>query len=302
MSSPSSAVVVCAYTLNRWDDLCLALDSVRDQSVSPDETWLVIDHNDALLARSRERWEADGVRVLANERKQGLSGARNTALEHVGAEIVAFLDDDAAADVDWLARLLAPYARPEVIAVGGAAAPRWSAGDVRPNTLPAPRPEARGELDWVVGCTYQGQPTTLAPVRNLMGCNMSFRVDVYAAVGGFAEHLGRVGKVPLGCEETEYCIRAHLALPSAEILFEPRALISHHVSSDRLTWAYLLRRCYAEGISKAAVASMVGQQQALETESRYARQVLPRGLARELRGTVVPRAGSRRRHVASTLR
>ena len=56
----------------------------------------------------------------------------------------------------------------------------------------------------------------------------------------------------------------------------------HHVSPDRRTWAYLVRRCYAEGLSKAAIAGMVGQQAALSTERGYATHVLPRAVVREL--------------------
>ena len=44
-----------------------------------------------------------------------------------------------------------------------------------------------------------------------MGCNMSFRREVFERIGGFAEEIGRIGKNPLGCEETELCIRARQA-------------------------------------------------------------------------------------------
>ena len=48
----------------------------------------------------------------------------------------------------------------------------------------------------MVGCTYEGQPTALAPVRNVMGCNMAFRTSVFDTAGLFGEDLGRVGRVP----------------------------------------------------------------------------------------------------------
>jgi hypothetical protein len=176
-----------------------------------------------------------------------------------------------------------------VIAVGGVANPGWPVGRHRPVTLPSRHVGGRGELDWVVGCTYAGQPETPQPVRNLMGCNMSFRREVFAHVGGFSEDLGRVGKTPLGCEETELCIRARAAFPGTKIIFEPHARVEHQVSVDRLSWSYLRHRCYAEGLSKAAVASMVGSEQALETERDYATKILPRGLVRELgRAVTVP--------------
>jgi len=288
VSRPTAAVVVCAYTLDRWDDLCDSLRSAAQQETAPDELWLVVDHNDDLLDRARTQLmrELPALRVISNTRRRGLSGARNTALEQVGAEIVVFLDDDASAEPGWLAALTAPYVDPDVIAVGGVAQPRWPQGSSRPVTLPSARPDGswavRGELDWVVGCTYAGQPTQRAAVRNLMGCNMSFRRQVFAELGGFSETLGRVGKVPLGCEETELCIRATAQIAGAKIVMEPLARVRHHVSPDRLTWSYLRRRCYAEGVSKAAVAAMVGRDSALSTERGYATRVLPAGVAREL--------------------
>ena len=284
MTALTTAVVVCAYTLERWDDLVESLRSVANQSLPPDELWLVVDHNPALLDRATSELSAlmPQLRVVANQRKKGLSGARNTAVEQVTSEIVVFLDDDAAAGVGWLRSLLAAYADQSVIAVGGAAEPRWPDDRGRPVTLPRGAGKSRGELDWVVGCTYAGQPETLQPVRNLMGCNMSMRREIFAQVGGFSEELGRVGKTPLGCEETEFCIRARRANPTALILFEPEAVVRHHVSADRLTWSYLRRRCFAEGVSKAAVSALVGREAALETERTYVRKVLPHAVLRQV--------------------
>lgn len=284
MTALTAAVVVCAYTLERWEDLVASLTSAAHQSPRPDELWLVVDHNPALLERAAAELTVllPDLKVVANQRKQGLSGARNTAVEQVTSEVVVFLDDDAAAGEGWLHSLLEGYADASVIAVGGAATPRWPDDFERPVTLPRGAGSSRGELDWIVGCTYSGQPESLQPVRNLMGCNMSMRREVFAAVGGFSEELGRVGKTPLGCEETEFCIRARRAFPASQILFEPRALVHHHVSTDRLTWSYLRRRSFAEGVSKAAVSALVGQDAALATERTYVRRVLPHAVLRQL--------------------
>lgn len=281
---PTATVVICVYTEDRWDDIVAAVASVRNQDVAAGEVLVVVDHNPALLERARARF-TDPVRVLPNARRQGLSGARNTAVAAAGGDVVVFLDDDAAARPGWLAALLGPYAEPEVVAVGGVAHPRFPAG--RPGLLPGGSgPDARGELDWIVGCTYTGQPTQRAPVRNLMGCNMSVRRSVFADVGGFAEDLGRIGRNPLGCEETELCIRARQvhrrAGREARIVFEPAAAVDHRVGPDRLTWSYLRRRSWSEGLSKAAVSRLVGSDDALSTERAYVARVLPRAVIREV--------------------
>ncbi len=285
MTRPTSAVVVCAYTLDRWSDLVEALRSVTLQTPAPEEMILVIDHDDALLSRATDELPTafPGLRVVANRRAQGLSGARNTAVEQTTADIVVFLDDDAAAEPGWLAALTDHFVDPAVLATGGVARPRWDPSRPRrPHTLPAAGGEW-GELDWVVGCSYRGQPTAVAEVRNVMGCTMAVRRSVFERVGGFAEHLGRIGKTPLGCEETELCIRATAANPAGRVVFDPGAVVTHHVDPDRGSWRYLRRRGWAEGISKAAVAALVGRGPALRTERSYVSQVLPAGVGRELR-------------------
>lgn len=254
-------------------------------SLAPDELILVIDHNRSLFERARHHF-GDSATVIENTRRRGLSGARNTGVGVAQGEIVAFLDDDAVADEGWLELLIARYVGTDVVAVGGSARPAWPAA--RPRMYPTPGsatdPNAGpGEFDWVVGCTYLGQPTSTSEVRNLMGCNMSLRRAAIVEAGGFGEELGRVGRIPLGGEETELCIRITAANPSAKVIFEPRSTVSHEVEAARGTWGYFLRRCYAEGLSKASIARMQGQAAALSTEKDYVVRVLGRGALRELR-------------------
>jgi beta-glucanase (GH16 family)/GT2 family glycosyltransferase len=275
------SVVVCAYTERRWADIVRAVASVTAQRRRADELLLVVDHNEALAERAAG--ELTGVKVVRNAHARGLSGARNTGVELATGEVIAFLDDDAAARPDWLERLLAPYRDPSVAAVGGAAVPRWPDGTGRPATLPARHADRTGELDWVVGCSYAGQPAGLAEVRNLMGSNMSFRRDVFGRVGGFSDGIGRVGSTPLGCEETELCIRLRQRVPGARIVFEPAAVVVHRVGAARTGWRYLLRRCWAEGLSKAAISRTVGRHDALSAERAYLTRVLPAAVARQLR-------------------
>jgi len=279
MSAPPVTVVICAYTEKRWRDLAAAVASVQAQQHPAAQIVLVIDHNDALLGRCRQ--QLPEISLHPNRHAPGLSGARNTAIDAATGDVLAFLDDDATAGSGWLQRLLPHYADPDVCGVGGSAHPVWP--DRRPATLPAPPGQPHGELDWVIGCTYHGQPEQPTDVRNLMGCNMSFRREVFTTVGGFAEHLGRIGRTPLGCEETELCIRLRQHTPGARIVFEPAARVQHRVSPDRLTWRYLAARGWAEGTSKAAVSRLVGPGDALATERNYVTTVLPRAIVRELR-------------------
>lgn len=267
------SVVICAYTLLRWDELCAAVESVLAQEFAVLEVLVVIDHNPDLYDRAFLQFAArDRVTVCENIHQSGLSGARNSGVEAATGDIVAFLDDDAAAESGWAAALMAHYQDGAVAGVGGYAEPVW------PQTRPAWMP---GEFDWVVGCSYIGQPTAPAAVRNPLGCNMSLRRSVFAEVGGFNSEVGRVGSHPVGGEETELCIRLAARWPHSRILFDPDMRVRHHVSADRTTLAYFVRRCYHEGMSKGIVSELADSREALGTERSYASRTLPRGVLRE---------------------
>ncbi|MFJ1648504.1 glycosyltransferase family 2 protein [Streptomyces sp. NPDC088258] len=283
------SVVICVYTEERREDIRAAVESVRRQSPPALETLLVVDHNPALLERLVREYEGDTergeVRVLANAGPRGLSAGRNTGIAVARGAYVAFLDDDAVAERDWLRRLDEAYGDdPRVLAVGGRTLPVWASGD-RPVWFPE-------EFDWVVGCTYRGLPEGRVRVRNVLGGNASFRRTAFDAAGGFATGIGRDGdKRPLGCEETELCIRLTDAVPDAVLLIDDRAVIHHRVPASRERFGYFRTRAYAEGLSKALVAGSVGAGKGLSSERRYTTRVLPVGVVRALRDGVRGRPG-----------
>jgi GT2 family glycosyltransferase len=265
------SVVICAFSERRWQELGAAIDSVRRQTRRAHEIVVVVDHNEQLLARARSAWPE--ASVLPNQNSRGLSGARNSGVAVARGEVVAFLDDDAEADERWLERLAAAYDDSRIIAAGGAVLPLWPTA--RPGWFPA-------EFDWVVGCSHSGMPREAAPVRNLVGANMSFRRQALAELDGFRDGIGRIGSVPVGCEETELCIRARQRWPERLTLYLPEARVRHTVSAERTGLRYFLSRCHAEGRSKAIVASLVGRGDGLEAERAYVRQTLTAGFGRGL--------------------
>jgi GT2 family glycosyltransferase len=266
-------VVICAYAEQRWDTLVAAVQSARDQLLSADQLLIVIDHNDTLLGRAKDAFpEAEVVENLAETR--GIAGARNSGVAHSRCDVIAYLDDDAVAEPEWLRELLAPYKDPAVIGTGSRIDPAWSGS--KPGWFPE-------EFGWVVGCSYKGQPEVVAPVRNFIANGMSLRKECFAEAGLFLTDIGRIGVVPLGCEETELCIRVRKHFPGHELIHVPTAVVHHDVPGTRCTIRYFIRRCFAEGLSKDAVSRYTGSGPALATERGYTLKVLPRGVARGLR-------------------
>jgi glycosyltransferase involved in cell wall biosynthesis len=272
------SVVICAYTEARWDALVEAVQSVQRQTLPAHEILVVIDHNPALFERAER--QISGAKVLANHQARGLSGARNTGIAAARGDIIAFMDEDALADEQWLWQLSQGFMDSQVQGVGGAILPLWPTE--RPGWFPV-------EFDWVVGCSYRGMPEDAKPVRNLIGCNMAFRREVFAQVGDFRHGIGRIGTLPVGCEETELCIRLHQHNPQSILLYQPAAKVQHRVSPNRATWKYFYSRCYAEGLSKALVARLVGAGDGLASERSYTLRTLPQGVLNGLASTLTRR-------------
>lgn len=248
------------------------VESIAVQLGPEDELILVIDHNEELLEILKSRL-ASVTAVIPNSYSRGLSGARNTGISMAHGALIAFVDDDAELGHGWIAQAKSRYCDAAVVAVGGYAQPIWPTH--RPDWFP-------DEFDWVVGCSHRGLPTTMSAVRNVIGCNMTFRRVALQNIGGFSSRIGRVGAHPTGCEETEVCIRLHQRNSGSRVLFDPDLRVRHSVSEDRVSLQYFLRRCFSEGVSKALVSSMVGTADALSVERDYVRRVLPSGVARYL--------------------
>ena len=274
----SCAVVICVYTEDRWSDILEAVASVRDQQPPAHDLIVVVDHNPDLQAKLVA--QLPDVRIVPNHHERGLSGARNTGVELTTGDVVVFLDDDAAAHPGWLAGLASHYADPNVLGVGGRIDPHWATA--RPAWWPP-------EFDWVIGCSYVGQKAGV--VRNVIGASASFRRELFAD-GGFASDIGRSALIerPVGCEETEFCIRANTKHPNGVFLYDDRAAVSHRVPLGRQSFSYFRTRCYSEGLSKAQVTKLVGMGAGLSSERTYTRVALPVGVLRGLGDTFRGRA------------
>jgi GT2 family glycosyltransferase len=273
-AATGASVIACAFSSQRLEQTIACVESVLAQRPPPQQVIVVVDHNEDLRAMLRARLPAQ-AEIVANHREPGLSSARNTGVALSTGDPIVFIDDDAVAHEHWLARLLGAFEDPDVLGVGGHAMPAWE------YSQPAWFPD---EFLWVVGCSYRGLVAS-GPVRNPLGCNMAFRADVFDRVGLFDPGMGRLGDRPLGCEETEFCIRLTRSVPGGQLVLVSGANIQHRVPQDRGRPSYLLRRCYYEGISKALVRKL-GDTRSLNTERTYVRRTLPSGLGRSVRVAV----------------
>lgn len=268
------SVIICTYTEKRWDNLMAAVKSVQQQSMLPREIIVAVDNNAHLLQRVRDRMP--GVIAIGNSQQRGSSGSRNSGIAIAQGALIAFLDDDAIAFPDWLARISQGCAHPRVLGASGMVEPLWA------TRKPAWFPE---EFYWVLGCSYRGLSGHGGEAKGATyeGC-ACFRREVFETVGGFRNDMGRVDIfLPAGGEGAELCMRARLRWPEKVFLFEQEARIRHLVPSFRASWRYFCSRCFAEGRSKAVLARyarQAGARHTLSTERAYVYQTLPRGIMR----------------------
>lgn len=264
-------VITATYAMDRWSMILSAIESVLRQTVLPFEIILPVDHNPELFERLREhfgRKQAYGsgpvITVVESEYEGHLGASETTAAERASTEFLAFLDDDAAAEPDWLEHLLAAFADPSVIAVGGAPLPVYS--KLRPRWFPF-------EFDWVFGCAYEGLPKETGPILHLIGTTMAVRRKDLLAIGGIRSN-------DHGDLEMSHRLLAYA--PGSRLLYVPDAIVRHRVHESRLTWSYFWRRCFFKNRSKVVTIRAIGTAGHLGAERRFARQALSHGVVTNL--------------------
>jgi glycosyltransferase involved in cell wall biosynthesis len=270
------SVVVCEHSLDRYDDLRDAADSVLSQTYDDVELVLVADGDNTVCERFYEDYgDRENVRIYCNDESVGLLESRNNGAEVAIGEVVAFLDDDAVADEEWVEKLVESYESHDVPAVGGKMTPAWVAG--KPTFLPE-------EFYWLVGVTHRGFADGPGEVRNTFGSNISFRRDVFLDLGGFETNIGgRQGDANLQGGETELCARMK-SKHGYGVYYNPEATVKHKVFGYRTDPLWLLDRAFWQGYSKRGMEILVPE--STGTESDFLGDILLKHALRRLRTLV----------------
>jgi GT2 family glycosyltransferase len=198
---PRISVVVCTFNGARTLRDCL---SGLAQLNYPDFEVLLID--DGSTDDSAAIASAYEVTVVSTPNR-GLSAARTLGAERATGEIVAYIDDDARPDPDWLRYLAWTYLTTDHVVVGG------------PNIAP----DGDGPIAFAVANAPGGPVHVLLTddvAEHVPGCNLSARRDRMLEIGGFDPRFRAAG------DDVDFCWR--IQDRGWTVGFNPGAMVWHH--------------------------------------------------------------------------
>jgi len=239
------SVSVVIPTCGRPDDLRRCLDALVAQRAGRRVEVIVIDNRPSAESATRAVARAFPGVVLIDEPRPGLSYARNAGFAAATGDIAIAIDDDVIVPEGWLERLVAPFTRPDVMAVTGHVLP------FELETASQCRFEAYGGLGkgftrFEVDGEWFRSMRGAVPTWNLGAtANAAFRSSIFRdpRIGVLDEALG--AGMPTGCSEDTYLFYRILQA-GFTIAYEPAAFVWHRHRKDDES----LRRqiyCYSKG-------------------------------------------------------
>jgi glycosyltransferase involved in cell wall biosynthesis len=237
------SVAVCTY--NRAALLNRVLDSLANQTPSNHEVEILIVDNGSTDETNQvvnQRTALDPRIRYVVEREPGIAHARNRALTEARGDYLAFIDDDAWADADWLENLLAPIqsVSPSPDCVVGPVSLVWEGN--RPDWFP-------DRFESLL-CRYEmgNAPRFLDADGYLLTTNSLFHRETLLKLGGMRTDLGHKRKSLLGGEDND--IFKRLIANGYRVYYQPSAHVNHPVPKERQTHRFLLRRLFWDGASQ----------------------------------------------------
>jgi len=175
----------------------------------------------------------------------GSSYARNRAVEEARGDFILFIDDDAVAEPDWAAEMLAEIECRQLDVACGMVLPQWS---IEP-------PRWLGPSLYVRLAVHDPARMAVASraeremIHNYFSANVGFRRRAFATFGNFRQDLGVIGGNPMSGEDTELFDR--IISKGGAVGFAPRARVHHMIPPERMRRPYLRHKSYAFGYGSA---------------------------------------------------
>ena len=241
---PQISVAVCTY--NRADVLPKCLESLADQSASSELfEVLIIDNNST---DDTKRIALDFCKNHNNfkyifEEKQGLSHARNRAIEEAKGEYLADIDDDAITDKEWLKKIGSVIQNNKnIVAFGGPIYPWYN------------KEKPKWFKDEFATHSYGKQHFQLTEQNcpfGLSGSNMIFKKEILNKYNGFSAEYGMNGdKIAFG--EESFLFNKMLK-NDENIQYFPGIFVYHLVSEKSYSLKEVFKRSIQNGKAIAQI-------------------------------------------------
>lgn len=236
-------VVVCTY--NRAAVLEKTLDSLLTQSLAPSLFDIVViddgstDQTKAVVLHFQKK-KLPRVSYIRKDKNTGLAHSRNMVMKRCKNPYIAFIDDDALANPDWLKKALEFFTTVTPV-------PWGVTGPVLPY-YPSAKP------DWykdIYESDVKGKNERfLTKGETFTGANMFFRVEKILGCGGFNESVDMRGdELVLGEETSLFENLWKVYGNTAALYYSPKLSVDHMIHPYKLTVSYKLKRSFAAGQS-----------------------------------------------------
>jgi len=243
------AISVIISTFDRFFYLDMALASLKNQSYDNKKfEVLVIDaglKNETLAVLKKYSGSLSLRHIPAPQ--TGLSESRNIGIHQATGTILAFIDDDAEADPNWIEEIYQCFYSPReksVCACGGKSFLVWE-------TEPPVWVNERMRMI-LSGIDYGDSAFFMTtPHQFPYGLNMAFRKQTFEKIGEFKPNLGRSKGTLLSNEEADVFRR--MRQHDLGIYYNPKMIVRHHVPAERSTKDFFYNRYYWQGRSDAVM-------------------------------------------------
>jgi GT2 family glycosyltransferase len=175
----------------------------------------------------------------------GSSYARNRAVKEAAGDFIFFIDDDAVAEPDWVAEMLAEIERRQLEVACGLVLPRWS---IAPPSWLGPSLYVRLAVHDAAKMAAASSAER-ETIHNYFSANVGFKRSSFARYGNFREDLGVTAGNPMSGEDTE--LFARIIAQGGAVGFAPSARVHHIIPPERMRRSYLSSKSYAFGYGSA---------------------------------------------------
>lgn len=178
-NNPYVSIVVCIY--NGEKTLQSAIDSLLEQDYPKDKYEIVLvndgssDRSAKICREFLKKYEGTYPKITyVFQENGGLSIARNAGISLAKGDIIAFIDQDAVADVHWIEEMTKPFYNDNADFVGGKIELLNTGSKV-------------AQLIQLARFKQLFGPKVF--LNEIIGCNMAYRREIFECFGGFYENF-----------------------------------------------------------------------------------------------------------------